>query len=141
MYKFQICARNEYGDVSIFSTANDIFSAQEEARKQVTTMNDNSLTSDEKLKNYEAFFVEIDRIYGKDGNFIYAGRDGHGKDIAFDILDDSSNSTIISKADVSIFIGLFEKVPTYANDIKGRPIRSLTASELNGRTAIYIRKV
>jgi hypothetical protein len=142
MYKFQICSRNEYGDVAILATENNLFDAIDNAKKQVTTFNDNSLTMDERVKNYEAYYVEVDNIPLTDGNFSYAGKDGHGKDIAYDISKiDSPGHIDLKFADVSIFIGVFEKTPTYANDVKGRPIHNLSASELKGKTAIYVRKV
>lgn len=142
MQKFQICSRNEYGDVSILATESNLFDAIDSAKKQVTNMNDNSLTVDERTKNYEAYYVEVESIPGQDGNFVYAGKDGHGRNIAYDIAKiETTEQFDLKFADVNIFIGVFEKNPTYAKDTKNRPIHSLSAHELSGKTAVYVRKV
>jgi len=142
--KYQLCSRDEYGQTGIFYTDENLDKVMAKGKEEVTIANDNSLTAEEKKRNYEAYFVEMPPIGGT--KQVYAGKDGHGEDIAYKLAAEGIQTFKALNSKVKIFIGKLDRkgkdtVDTYASDIKGNMIETLNHPDLNGKTAWFIRKV
>ena len=138
--KYQLCMVDEYGQNSIMSNSTNIFDLVSQGKDLVTDINvNNALTSDEKKRNWEAFFVEFD-----DENIIYAGKDNKGINIVY-IIDKSGNLETNFLDDiedkVKIFLGILDKKPWYAFDEKNNEINNIKHRDLNAKTVYYIRKI
>ena len=138
--KYQLCMVDEYGQNSIMSSSTNIFNLVSQGKDFVTEANvNNALTSDEKKRNWETFFVEFD-----DENIIYAGKDNKGIDIVY-VVDKSGDLEIISLADiedkVKIFLGILDRKPWYAFDEKNEEINKITHRDLMAKTSYFIRKI
>jgi len=149
---FQLCMRDEYGQVTILSTGNDIKKLVAQGKADVSNENmENSLTKDEQKKNFEFFFVEItDKKNKVLPNVYYAGKRGNGVDYLYIVSKEELKEENLSssKYGLRFYIGenLVDRkkniVETYyALSAKGKEVNSLDAQELEGKTAYFVRKV
>jgi hypothetical protein len=139
--KYQLCSTDEYGQTGIHPvngkiTSENINDVIKAAKDQVTAINDNSLTADERKRNYEAYFVEM-----IDSKEVYAGKNGHGQHIGYRIDDNEVETFKSEDSEVRIYIGKMERKETYADDIKGKALESIKHSDLSGKTVWFVRKV
>ena len=140
MATFQLWSRDEYGQGSIISSSDNVDELIREGKKAVHDLNvENVLTADEKRRNWEAYFVEID---SNDSKIIYAGKNPHNEEIAY----------VIKKGEVSISpFKTLNKTPKiylgeleghwYAEDNRKRVIDSLSHPDLLSKTVYFIKKI
>jgi hypothetical protein len=144
MANFQLIMKDEYGQTSIISSSDDIDNLIKQGKKNVNDINvENALTSDEKRKNWEAYFVEIDG--NKNSKIVYSGKDAHGTDIASktDIgFNDVTNLFLEDvKKTIKIYLGNLDGKEWYAEDKKSKKlINSLKHQDLENKIVYYIKK-
>ena len=138
--KYQLCMVDDYGQVSIMSSSTNLSGLVSQGKDFVTEANvNNALTSDEKKKNWEVFFVEFD-----DENIIYAGKNNKGIHIVY-VIGKSGNLETNFLDDiedkVKIFLGILDRNPWYAFDEKNNEINDISHRDLMAKTVYFIRKI
>ena len=139
---YQLCSRDEYGQVSIMSSDKDIAATMKKIKQELYSTNvDNALTLDDKERNWEAYSVTIEP---KDVNnksvYIYAGKDGHGKDVAY--VDNKITSVSdIKDVTIKIYLGELDSKSWFAKNTKRGLIDTLKDTTLESKRALYIKIV
>ena len=138
--KYQLCMVDDYGQNSIMASSTNLSDLVNQGKDFVTEANvNNALTSEEKKKNWETFFVEFDNE-----NIIYAGKDNKGVNIVY-IIDEKGVLETFPLMDiedkVKIFLGILDKEPWYAFDEKNNEINDIKHRELMGKSIYFIRKI
>lgn len=149
MAKFQLWKKNEYGDNGIVASSQDYDVLVNRAKKAVTEDNfENALTYDEKLKNWESYFVEVlDEEGSVIKNALYAGKP-NTKHMLYLVSDDKVQEIKLEETGVGLrfFIGRegsekkgFKEM--FAVTPKKQPITSINDHYLEGKMVYYIRSV
>jgi len=145
MIKFQLYYTDEYNQSVILSTSTELSKIIEEAKKKVTDDNvNNSLTIDDKKRNWESYFVEIPASVEGEPVAIYAGKDRTGKNSAYLINKDGvSNHELSSfgKDCVKVYLGKLDGKDWYATDGRNNEITDLGNENLNGKSVYYIKAI
>lgn len=152
MSKFQLWGRDEYGQGSIYFTSENINEIFKNAKEKVTDINvNNSLTSDDRDRNWEAYFPFIESSKKSDNNkkmFFYGGKDTLNKDVFFSVDKKSGSVSVVDKdyyesLSIKIYLGNIStsKVEKhwFAKDTKMKEINSLSDQNLNGKTIFFIK--
>lgn len=154
---FQLCSRNEYGETSILASSNDPLALVKRAKEEVCKINvDNALTTAEKDKNWEAYFVEV---LDEDGNastgVYYSAKDSTGKHSFYESMSEQtirmiSDSETLPDTSLRIYLGTKENPSRnqnnwyqdwYAVDDRLRPIVNLNNPSLAQKTVFFLKKV
>jgi hypothetical protein len=140
--EFQVCLRNEYGQESIMSAGLTFEQAIKEAKRLVTDDNmENSLTMDEKKKNWTSYFVEFLNEEGEIvQDVIYAGSRGPDKHFVYVVKGDELEETDWDGSiAMMFFIGDDNGVGYYAEDPKGKIVEKFNDQLLEGKMVYFIR--
>jgi hypothetical protein len=143
---FQICTRDEYGQVSILMTKAEAEEALVFVRDRVNDDNmENSLTFDEKMKDWSSYYVDVLDSEDKPvTNVVYGGKEGLSNQVVFHVSKDGVSKKILTPSDKVIFFIGFDKptktasIPLYAKDAKGNMIKSFKDQMLEGKTSYFI---
>ena len=148
MGKYQLCTRDEYGQMSIFDTSDRPQELLKQAKKEVTDLNvNNALTVDEKKRNWDSYVVEILPIKKEENTIelIYAGKGLQQRDEVINIdekvYDILSDNVKMEDYDIRIYLGELDQKSWYAQDNRGKEINSLQHPDLLGKTFYFIRKI
>jgi hypothetical protein len=151
MAKFQLWARDEYGQGSIYTTSEDINEIIKKAKEEVTDINvRNALTSSDRENNWEAYFVDIVNSSKKSKiTYVYGSLDTHIKDRVYAISKDKVESITVSdipKAKIRIYLGNVsanrkEEKDWIGEDLRVRPITTTDHADLKSKTIFFIKKV
>ena len=149
---YQLCMRDEYGQSSVLATDDDLNEVIKICKQKLQSSNvDNSLTIDDKKRNWESFMVEVvinDEDQYEGYNLVYAGKDGRGIDQVF-----NDNNEIIKLSEVNsditlkMFLGVLDSENWFAA-VPSRTVRgeedlvdSLTHQSLQGKDVYFIKPV
>jgi hypothetical protein len=145
---FQVCTRDEYGQVSILGTKTNIDEAVKMVKDRVNEDNmENALTMDEKYKDWTSCFIEVPTLCSVGDNIeiksVFGGREGLSKYILWNIGKEVSKGYLDTTGKVSLFIG-YDKPnkkdvnPVYAKDVKGKQIDSVNHQNMENKTLYFI---
>ena len=169
--RYELWKVDEYGHGAILGNGSDYEELIVKAKDFVNTDNiENALAGDEKLKNWESFFVEV--VDGNEeliDNALYAGKNGSGKHLIQLIVDGDVEEALLADTDVDvrIFVGRDDKgvlnrgtsseehlvEDIFATDVKRVKdednkvtLQKVAVSDigdrsLEGKTAYFVRKV
>ena len=145
MAKFQLWSRDEYGQGSIIATSENKGEMIKRAKKEVNGVNvDNALTVDDKMRSWEAYFVEIkpSEANSESGGYVYGGKGLGNKNTAYDYNNNPVDMTKgIDGHKVVIYLGDIEKEAWYATNPRGAEVNSLDHEVLQGKMMYFIKKV
>jgi len=144
MSSFQLWSVDEYGQGSIVSSNKDLEKIIEIAKREVNNLNvDNVLTAEEKMKNWEAFFIEFES-----DDKLYAGKNPRGNHTVYVIEDDEDGNEQFKQVpigdvedDMLVYLGVLDREPWYAKDDRGNDITDINSRFLNGKTSYFIKKI
>ena len=149
---YQLCMRDEYGQGSILFSDNDLEKVMKRCKQEINSVNvDNALTVEAKKQNWESYMVIIEA--GEDAEqeemkYIYAGKDGRGKDQVFNVDDEIIKlEELEEELSFKMFLGQLDGEDWFAS-VPSRKVRgeedmvdSLTHEALSGKNLFYIRPV
>jgi hypothetical protein len=149
---FQLCTRDEYGQVSILVSGPDIDALVTKAKTEVSNGNvENALTLDEQKKNWDTCFVEITDAKGKSlKNAYYAGKAGNGSDMIYRGKgeDLKEEKFVGSGCKMRFYIGDIirdrkkaDKTEMFAENAKKETVTEMKDMNLEGKTFYFIRRV
>jgi len=143
MAKFQLLVRDEYGQTSIVDSSDNKLDLLKRGKKEVNSINaENALTDEDRKRNWEAYLVEFaPEENSESSGAIYAGKDGHGKNIFLNYNNDIEMLDNKTPGIIKIYLGELNKKNWYADDGRGREINVLSHPELTSKTFYYIRKI
>jgi hypothetical protein len=145
---FQVCTRDEYGQVSILATEPDLTKVVELLRNRVNDDNmENSLTLDEKLKDWSSYLVELPDENGvarKD--VIYGGREGLSNNVIYKMGEKGVEKELLGDEKIALFIGFDHPnrttfIPLYAKDLKNNVIDNLKHQMLEGKVSYFVHLI
>lgn len=169
--RYELWKVDEYGQGVILASNTNYEELVVQAKKFVNDDNiENALSGDEKLKNWESYFVEILDDAGEPiDNALYAGKNGGGKHQIQLIVGDDVEEALLADTDVKvrIFVGRDDKGVVnkgtvdehrivndlYASDMKrikdahgnvkmeDTPVSEINDRALQGKTSYFVRKV
>ena len=139
---YQLCSRDEYGQVSILSSDKDIAETTKKLKRELYETNvDNALTLDDKERNWEAYSVTIEP---QDPNsksvYIYAGKDGHGRDVAY-VNNKLTSISDIKDVTIKIYLGELDSKSWFAKNTKRGLVDNLKDTSLESKRVLYIKIV
>ena len=141
MVKFQLWSRDEYGQGSIIASSENLDELIEKGRYEVNDLNaNNALTIEDKKRNWEAFFVEVE---SEEKKVVYGGKNNHNIDILYDIKEDSIDTLKFGdiKTSLKMYLGKLNDDEWFATDNRGKEITSLGHLDLQGKTVYFVRKI
>ena len=152
MIKYQLWSRDEYGQGSILFTSEDIDEIVKQAKLKVSDLNvNNSLTSDDRERNWEAYMVVITSNNKKSKmNYIYGGGDPRTKDVVYSFGPKGAEETVsikdISDVAIKIYLGDIStkrnvEVDCFEKDVRRTEITSLDHQDLQNKTHFFVKKV
>jgi len=162
MTKYQLWSRDEYGQGSILFTSEDIDEVIKHAKLKVSDINvNNSLTSDDRERNWEAYMVVVTSNNVKANNqniciekskinYVYGGGDPRTKDIVYSFGPKGKEETVaikdIPNVAIKIYLGDIStkrgiEVDWFAQDVRRTEITSLDHQDLLNKTYFFIKKV
>lgn len=151
MAKFQLWSRDEYGQGSILMTSENVDDVIKRAKEEVTSINvNNALTTTDRERNWEAYFVEIKTAKNAKTKYIYGGLDVHTKDRVYAVTESDVKSIVLSeipkKASVKIYLGNIstsrnEEKDWTGEDLVVRKVTSVDSPDLEGKISFFIKKV
>lgn len=151
MAKYQLWSRDEYGQGSILFTSEDIDEVVKQAKSKITDINvNNSLTSDDRERNWEAYMAVISSSKKSKTKYVYGGGDPRTKDIVYSFGAKGREEVIsikdISNAMVKIYLGDIStkrgiEVDWFAQDARRTEINSLDHQDLQAKTQFFVKKV
>ncbi len=145
--RIELWSYDEYNQGTIVYSTTDINKAVEQARKFVTETNvDNALTSGEKDKQWEAYFVEIFKGKKTADDVFYAGNKRDGRHYVYALENGQWKLQLLSKdAKLKFFLGELSsgrvKEPWYLADHKGVEADSLSDQKIERKTIVFIKVV
>lgn len=142
--KYQLWSRDEYGQNSIVASSPDAEKLSQRAQQEVTKINvDNSLSVDEKKRNWEAYFVElIDENGDPIEDAVYGGLDSMGRHCVTTSEPGLKSVPIEhTNAKVRVFCGVLDGEKWYGHNDRNKPIDSLKDGALLGKTSYFIKRV
>jgi len=150
MSKYQLWSRDEYGQGSILSTSEDIKDIVNQAKKEVTNLNvNNALTSDDRERNWEAYFVEIESNE-EDTEYVYAGITASSKNSVYKVASEEVSTIKIDEIPepvIKIYLGNIsvdrkvEKDWYAVDNNKRKVIDKLDHQDLIGKTIFFVKKL
>lgn len=155
MSKYQLWSRDEYGQGSIIFTSEDIDEVVKRAKEEVTDANvNNSLTSDDRERNWEAYMVMVVSSKKKTKSsitrYVYAGGDPRSKNDVYVIAPGGASRTVsiddVPKAKIKIYLGNIstsrkKEIDWFAKDARGNPIETIDHQDLQAKTQFFVKKV
>lgn len=149
--KYQLWSVDEYGQGSIIFSSEDVNAVMKRGMDEVTDINvHNSLTADDRERNWEAYMVIIPDIK-KNKKAVFGGKSPHIKNIVYVFdKDEYAETTSLEKLkkenEIKIYLGniSFEsKVEKgwFAKNQKGIVITNLDSPDLKNKTCYFIKKV
>ena len=144
MVQYQLCMRDEYGQLSIINNSDKLDELIKEGKSLVNNVNvENALTVDDKKRNWEAYFVEMETPKTNKVKLVFAGKDNKGKNAAFD-RDTGEKIVVPSEktkdANIKIYLGSIDRQDWYAEDNKRQLITSVDHADLLTKSVYFIRK-
>ena len=145
MIKFQLYHTDEYNQSAILMTSKKLSEVIEEAKKKVSDDNvNNSLTIDDKKRNWESYFVEIPVKSPGEPLAVYAGKNRTGKSSAY-LIDEHGISdhevSSFGENSVRIYLGKLDGVDWYATDGRNNEITDIEHENLNGKSVYYVKAI
>ena len=132
---YQLIRRDEYGSADIIGSFNDLPSLVTAARKQVTTDNiENALTFDDKMNDWETFWVEILDDNGNPSMDAMFGGFERGSKFVYHFHDGVAEKKYLDEISVPMrfFVGNDNKKPVYASRVvRGKPGERANITDLN----------
>ena len=150
MTRYQLWSRDEYGQGSIINSSEDLDAMIEQGKKEVDNLNvNNALTIDDKKRNWEAYFVELQDVKKASNKLdetkmVFGGKNNHGKDTAF---NRETNEIVLLKQgkvegqQVKVYLGNLDRKDWYAEDPRRNPIETSDHELLRDKTVFFIKKV
>jgi len=151
--RFQLWSRDEYGQGSIIKSSDDILELVDEAKKQVTNINmNNALTTDDKLREWDAYMVEPfvpDGDNDKNACIVYGGKSNHNEDVVYLVDKEEDTITTYNILDfknnypigIKIYIGEDNNKEYYGKNRNAKDITSLSEPILSEKTYFFIKKI
>ena len=101
------------------------------------------MTVDDKKRNWEAYFVEVEANVHSGVKVVYGGKDTHNSDIvyAFDGEDINQVPLSVDAFSLKVYLGKLDGEDWYASDSRGREIVSLDHTDLNSKIVYFVRKL
>ena len=145
---YQVIRKDEYGATDIVASTQNTLDAVKVIKKMITTDNmDNALTFDDKMEDWESYFIEV---LDEDGDFtldaVYGGQE-KGYHFVYDLRD--GNVSKVPLKDVIVptkfYIGTDNGKDIYASKvIRGKPgerdiITDMGNEILRDKTVYYIK--
>ena len=145
--RYELWQYDEYNQGTIIFSSADLDKVVERARGYVTEANvDNALTSGEKYKQWEVYFVEIFKGKTNTKDTLYAGNKKDGRHYVYAHVDGEWKMQLLSKdAKIKFFLGNLNggrvKEPWYLADYKGTEIDNLSDQALERKAVVFIKVV
>lgn len=144
--KFQLCMMDEYGSVSIHASG-DLDKMINIGKGKVQSANvDNPLTSAEKKRLWEECFPLFPTSSKKNIRYIYGGKDGSGRHIAYAL--DRNNAETCEKMQIGevethidLYLGELDGESWSVTSENGGSVTSLDHPILRNKTLWFIHKV
>ena len=149
MSKFQLLSRDEYGQVSIIATSENVEDLIKQGKAAVTDINvNNALTTDDRERSWEAFLVLIN-TEDADAKYYYGGPIVGANKTIYKVAEKEVDTVALEDVpehQVRFYLGNTsvkrnEEIAWFAKDIKKNEITKLNHQELQGKTMYYIKKV
>ncbi len=143
---FQLWTRDEYGQGSIIATGESLSSIIKKGRDAVTTDNiDNALTAEDKIKNWESYFIYL---AGDDDeirpNVVYAGTGPANSHMVY-LQEEDTNLMSVKLIETGLkprfFIGTMDKKDLYAKTDKGKVASDFKMVDLSGKVCYFVKQV
>lgn len=155
MNKFQLWSRDEYGQGSILFTSEKVEDVITEAKRRVTAANvENSLTGDDRERNWDSYFPMISSVNKKDSSkkhYLYGGRGALNKDVFYSVDKKSGEIKQISfeeiqQPKVEIYLGNIsssrkDEKDWFAKDVNKKPIEKLSHQELSDKVVLFVKVI
>lgn len=150
MARFQLWSRDEYGQGSILMTSENIDEVIERGKKEVTDINvNNALTTDDRERNWEAYFVNVSTSRKSKTKYIYGSMDVHVKDRVYAITDKEIKSITledIPSSVVRIYLGNIstdrkKQEDWFYKDARGRIIETTDHPDLQSKISFFIKMI
>jgi hypothetical protein len=147
MKRYQLCFRDEYRQVSILATSEDLQSLIDEQNRRISSDNfDNALTSIDQNNSWENYAVKIFPKDEKDKqSYVYAGKNNRGKDsVIVNGEEVKLLSEITNQVTLKVYLGVSNKKEVFAElpNLKDRKskitIDSLDHEKLKDKGFYYI---
>jgi hypothetical protein len=139
--KYELWSKDEYGQGTIVGRFTDIDKLIKKAKEEVNNINvDNALSAEEKSKNWEAYFVEIDS--DASNTYIYAGNNPDGKHRYYDIknTEQKCNPVLLtSNLNLKFYLGELDNKTWYASDRSKNIISNINNESLKDKTVYFTR--
>ena len=145
---YQLIRRDEYGGTDIIGTSSNVQDAVKLAKKMITEDNmDNALTFDDKMEDWESYFIEV---LDEDGqptlDAVYGGQE-KGYHFVYDLRNNNVAKVPLKDVDVPkrFYIGTDNKKDLYAAKIiRGKPgereiITDIKHEMLRDKTVYYLK--
>jgi hypothetical protein len=151
MSVYQLWSRDEYGQGSILFTSEDIKRVLKEGKNAVTDINvNNSLTADDRERNWEAYMIMIDSSNQKSNmQYVYGGGDPRTKNIVYSVEEKEEKEIKLQDIPnpvIRVYLGNIstkrnEEVPWFAKDARRNLIESVDHQDLQGKTQFFVKRV
>lgn len=153
MAKYQLWSRDEYGQGSIIFSSDNIDDVIKRGKEEVTNINvSNSLTSDDRERNWEAYMVLIssNNKNNRSDRYVYGGGDPRTKNTVYYFDKNGSEKTIlltdISMPKIRVYLGDISTQKNvekewFAQDVKRQIIETVDHQDLQGKTQFFVKKV
>jgi hypothetical protein len=149
MSKFQLILRDEYGQVSIVATSENVEDLIQRGKDLVTNDNvNNVLTASDRERSWESFIVIIESD-DDEAKYYYGGPIIGSNKIVYKVTPE--NVSILELKDVPnpkirFYLGDIsakrgEEVPWFARDIRGNDITSLDHQDLREKMLYYVKRI
>ena len=141
----QLIRCDEYNQKSIEATGNSVPELVKKAKAAVNHLNmDNAFTADDKIRNWEALYLEIINDAGDlIDDACYTGKNGSGVHCVLPI-DEKANMVVygtVPGIKVRAYLGELDGKARYAADERGRQINSIDNPVLfEHKTIFYVRR-
>jgi len=146
--KYQLWTEDEYRTSAIVGSFASPESAAETARKLVTDANfSNALSTTDRMRNIEAYFVEMLNKKGSSSDSLfYGGNRRGGKYVSYKSASVEPTEFEPKNTPIRIYVGSTfskkngknEETRIYLNDEKGKQVSSLSHLLLSGKTIYFI---
>lgn len=136
--KFELIEQDQYGGTTIIARSEKIDELVKKAKDSVNDTNvDNALTRQEKMNNWEAYFVEIE---DKNTAF-YSGKQSNISQMSIIKSSGVLEKKPLANQSVRLYLGELDNKPWYATDRKNQPVKSLSEDFLRDKTCYYIKSI
>lgn len=143
---FQLWTRDEYGQGSILQSGNSYESLVKAAKDSIQKENvDNSLTADEKRRNWSEMFIELIDEKSEEliENAMYAGIDNVGRHSVVLLEEDKPTTVGLDECacKVRAYLGVLDREPWFATDERGNLVTDISDRLLDGKISYFIRRI